>query len=263
MVCVEAKSLASPGTAPALDRALDILELLSGSAGGLTLSEVSQRLAVPKNSVFRITQTLLARGYLVRDAKSLAFRLTPRLLRLAQPGSGTSSLPELSREVMKELRDATRETVQLGVLSGFEGIIIDQVEGPEPLRIVVDLGLRFALHDNAPGKLLLASLPPDQQAAALDQIKLTPTTMRTITSKSLLRRELRQIRSNGFATDFGEANEGIHCVAAPICQANGEAVAAIWVSGPAKRMPKNQFHKLGLTVKAAGQAVTQLIGEQM
>ena len=161
----------SPGSVPALDRSLDILEILSGSTSGLTLSELSSALDFPKNAVFRITQTLLARGYISRDEK-LAFHLTQQLLRLAPPRWGSVSLPAISQEVMATLRDETGETVQLGVLSGLEGIIIDQVESMEALRIVVDLGLRFPLYNNAPGKLLLAHMPNVERLTALKQIKL-------------------------------------------------------------------------------------------
>ena len=250
----------SPGSVPALDRSLDILELLSVSSGRLTLSALSKQLDVPKNAVFRITQTLLARGYLSRNAETMAFQLTGQLLKLAPPRWGGVSLPEVSREAMTSLRDATRETVQLGVLSGQEGIIIDQVEGLEPLRIVVDLGLRFALHNNAPGKLLLAHLPDEEREAVLSRIKLTANTSRTITTKSALHTECEKIVSQGYSEDYAEADEGIHCVAAPIFGATrGAAVGTLWVSGPAKRLPKSRFRELGAQVKSAGDQVSRLI----
>ena len=256
-----AGEVASPGSVPALDRTLDIRELLSSSPAGLTLSELSVQLDLPKNSVFRITQTLLARGYLSRDAESMEFQLTPQLLRLSSPRWGSMSLPAISRESMTALRDETRETIQLGVLNGLEGVIIDQVEGLEPLRIVVDLGLRFPLHNNAPGKLLLAHLPVDQQEAALLHIKLTSSTSRTITTKTELRREFERIVSNGYSTDFAEADEGIHCVAAPVFDASEGVVATLWITGPAKRLPKYRFRELGAQVSAAGKRISRLIGE--
>ena len=67
------------GLVPALDRTLDILETLSDADAGMTLSALSQELQLPKNAVFRITQTLLARGYLYRNEKSMAFSVTPKL----------------------------------------------------------------------------------------------------------------------------------------------------------------------------------------
>ena len=123
---------------------------------------MSKQLELPKNAVFRITQTLLARGYLTRDSETMAFQLTSQLLKLAPPRWNGTSLPELSREAMATLRDSTRETVQLGVLSGLEGIIIDQVEGLEPLRIVVDLGLRFFVAQQRPWQIAIGT-PPHQR----------------------------------------------------------------------------------------------------
>ena len=246
---------------PALDRAIDILELLCSTPAGLTLSELSAQLEFPKNSVFRITQTLLARGYLSRDAESMKFQLTPQLLRLAPPRWGNLSLPEISRESMLALRDDTRETIQLGVLNGLEGVIIDQVEGLEPLRIVVSLGLRFPLHNNAPGKLLLAYLPTEEREAALSQIKLTANTQRTITTKTELRKECQRIVSQGYSVDFAEADDGIHCVAAPIVGAAESVVGTTWVTGPAKRLPKSRFRELGAQVSAAAQQISSRIGK--
>ena len=250
----------SPGSVPALDRTLDILELLSDTVEGLTLSGLSKQLDVPKNAVFRITQTLLARGYLTRDSETMAFRLTSQFLKLAPPRWNGASLPELSREAMVALRDSTRETVQLGVLSGLEGTIIDQVEGLEPLRIVVDLGLRFRLHNNAPGKLLLAHLLDEEREAILSQIELPKTTSRTITTRSELSAECERIVAQGYSIDHAEGNEGIHCIAGPIFGEDGlSVVGAIWISGPAKRLPKSRFRELGGRVRAAADQVSQLI----
>lgn len=249
----------SPGSVPALDRTLDILELLSTASSGLTLSELSKQLDVPKNAVFRITQTLLARGYLFRDAETMAFQLTGQWLKMATPRRGGVSLPTFARPAMTALRDETSETVQLGVLNGLQGTIIEQVEGTEPLRIVVDLGLRFPLHNNAPGKLLLAHLPDEQRESVLSQIKLTANTPRTITTKTAMRREWERIANDGYSIDHAEADEGIHCIAAPISSEFEGVIGALWVTGPSKRLPKSRFRELGEQVAAAAAQVSRSI----
>ena len=251
------------GSVPALDRSLELLETLSVEPLGLTLSQLCEKLGAPKNSVFRITQTLLSRGYLARDEITLAFRLTSKLLKLAPPQWGGVSLPAASRDAMRWLRDETGETVQLGVLNEYEGVIIDQVEGKQSLRIVVDLGLRFALHNNAPGKLLLAYMMPEQQSLALSEIKLTATTSRTITTKTELRKECERIVAAGYSTDYAEADDGVHCIAAPIFDTGQRVVGTLWISGPAKRMPKSGFRELGAKVSTAGQQISRLIQEMV
>ena len=253
------RSAQSPGSVPALDRSLDLVELLNRRPEGLTLSELSKELAAPKNAIFRITQTLLARGYLSRDSESMSFQLTGQFLKLAPPQAGGISLPEATRPAMEALRDETGETVQLGVLSGLEGVVIDQVESRQALRIVVNLGLRFSLYDNAPGKLLLAHMPEEERAEAISKLELTPKTPRTITDQTKLIAECENIVSLGYSVDYAEADEGIHCVAAPIFGSNNIVVGTLWVTGPSKRLPKSGFRDLGEKVKIAGAQVSEVI----
>lgn len=244
---------------PGVDRALEILEQLGKSSGGLTLSELSVRLGFPKNAVFRITNTLKARGYLSRDERTLQFRLTDKLLRLSHPRIDKRGLLEVAMPDLRRLRDESRETVQIGRRSGEEGVILDQVEGLHPLRISVDPGLRFPLYNNGPGKLLLAHLPDAERAATLRRLTLAPCTPRTITDRAELARECLRIREQGYSTDYAEADEGIHCIAAPVLDPAGDLLAAIWISAPARRLPRSQFAEAALPVKRAAARITEAL----
>ena len=240
---------------PGVDRALEILERLGSSP--LTLSELSAQLGFPKNAVFRITNTLKARGYLARDEKTLRFRLTDKLLRVSQPRVDRKGLIEVSMDAMRALRDECRETVQIGRRFGDEGVILEQVEGLHPLRISVDAGLRFPLYNNGPGKLLLAYLPDAQRAATIKRLTLTPCTPRTITDKQDLARECDRIREQGYSIDYAESDEGIHCIAAPIFDPEGALIATIWISAPSRRLPKSMFAESAVSVKRAGDAISE------
>lgn len=87
---------------------------------------------------------------------------------------------------------------------------------------------------------------------------VTPT---TITTLSDLRRECKRIVSDGYSTDFAEADEGIHCIAGPIRDGTQRMVGTLWITGPAKRLPKAKFRELGMLVKAAGDRISRRIGE--
>ena len=244
---------------PGVDRALEILEHLGASAGGLTLSELSAQLGFPKNAVFRITNTLKARGYLARDEKTLRFRLTDKLLRVSQPRVGRTGLIEASMDAMRALRDECRETVQIGRRFGDEGVILEQVEGLHPLRISVDAGLRFPLHNNAPGKLLLAHLPEAARAATLRRLPLPASTPRTITDRADLARECERILEQGYSVDFAEADEGIHCVAAPIVDPQGQLLAVLWISAPSRRLPRSMFVEVSGPVRRAADRISETL----
>lgn len=246
---------------PSVERALALLEHLATASGGLTLSELSARLEFPKNAVFRITNTLRERGYLARDERTFRFTLTEKLVRLSQPRVERKGLIEVSMAPMRALRDATRESVQIGRRCGREGVILEAVDGLHPLRIAVDAGLRFALHNNAPGKLLLAHLPPGERAAMIDALELVASTPRTITERRELARECERIVEAGFSTDFAEADEGIHCVAAAVFDPRAEAIAAVWVSAPSRRMPRSSFADIAVLVRRAAEEIRRRLAE--
>ena len=244
---------------PAVDRTLDILEYLSAHPEGRTLSELSAELMFPKNAVFRITGALRTRGYIERDENSKRFTLTGKFLTIAQPRWKQKSLVEIAIPGMRTLRDDTRETVQLGVLSDREGVILEQIESLYPLRICVDAGLRFKLYNNAPGKLLLAHMPARDRAMAIAEMELAPCTATTIVDKPELLRECERIVGNGYSTDLGEADEGIHCVAAPLFGKHEQIVAALWISGPSRRLPKSSFQGMAqFVMKSAHQISDRL-----
>ncbi len=245
--------------APALDRGLAILELLDAAAQGLNLTEISKAIGSPKNSTSRLVQTLIGRGYLTRDGDAQRFRLTGKLLRLGQPRVADVSLVECALDAMRTLRDAVGETVQLGIPIDDGGVIIEKIESTQAVRIGVNLGLRFHLHNNAPGKVLLAFQHPKTRERTINRIKLERFTERTITDKEVLRKECERVVKLGYGTDGGEADEGIHCVAAPIRDRLNVLVATIWVSGIAGRMPKSKFASLSVEViKAAGEIERRL-----
>jgi len=166
----------------------------------------------------------------------------------------------MSLEAMRGLRDECGETVQLGRRFGDEGVILEQVEGLHPLRISVDAGLRFPLYNNGPGKLLLAFLPDALRAATIKRLTLSASTPRTITDKHDLLRECDRIREQGYAVDHAEADEGIHCIAAPIRDPQGEVIATLWISAPSRRLPRASFAEVAVPVKKAGELISARLG---
>lgn len=163
-------------------------------------------------------------------------------------------------DAMRELRDACRETVQIGRRSGDEGVILEQVEGLHPLRISVDAGLRFPLHNNAPGKLLLAFLSDAARGETIRRLGLPRSTPRTITGRRELELECRRIRAAGYSSDFAEADEGIHCIAAPILEPSGELLAVVWISAPSRRLPRTLFAQTAVQVRRAAKRISEAWG---
>jgi DNA-binding IclR family transcriptional regulator len=257
---VTAKSTTAKYHVPNLERALAIIELLAEYPDGLSTSEIAEMLKFPKNSVFRITMTLLNHGYLLRNGEAKKHRLSRKLLIIGYASLTEHTMIERAAPIMRQLRDLTRETVPLGVLHGEEGIVIDQVPGTHSFRFMYEQGKRFALHSSAPGKAILAFLPYKEREAILQKLVMTRYTERTITDKDLFREVLSQIRAKGYALDFAEGNDGVHCVAAPILDHTGYPIAAIWVTGPSNRIRAEDFDAVGEIVKKHAEEVSICMG---
>lgn len=244
---------------PNLDRALSVFELLAGFPRGLTVSEMSEHLGIPKNSAFRISITLESRGYLVRDVEK-RYRLTRKFVMLAGGSCSDENLFERSLDVMRRLRDATRETALIGVIVGREGVVLDQVPGLHPFRFAVDPGTRFFLHTAAPGKAILAFLPGDERTAILDGLEMPRFTAETFTDRDAFEAHLEEVAERGYAFDLGEELEGQYCVGAPIFDAGGWPIASLWITAPSVRLSDGDLDRTGSVVRSHADEISARFG---
>lgn len=244
---------------PNLDRALHVLELLAGCPSGLGVSEIGERLGIPKNSAFRIAVTLEGRGYLARGPDR-RFRLTRKLVMLAGGALSDENLLERSLDVMRRLREATRETALIGVIVGAEGVVLDQAPGLHPFRFAVDPGTRFFLHTAAPGKAILAFLPPGERDAILDGLAMPRFTAETITDRSAFEDHLDAVAERGYAFDLAEELEGQYCVGAPVFDAAGRPIAALWITAPSARLSDGDLDRTGAIVKSHADEISARFG---
>ncbi len=236
---------------PALQRGLALLEHLAAEPAGATLSELGGALALSPTSVFRLAGALEELGYLHRNEKTKRFAVTQKLLLLGQPHSGSRSLVECALDPMRRVLHATGETTQLCCRTEAFCVVIEQLPALHPFKYIVDLGSRPPVYCCAPGKAMLAFLPGDELDAALAQIRFERHTAHTITSRRALLAELERIRAAGYAVDRDEHFEGVHCVAAPLLDRHGRAIAAITIAGPAARIPESKFAEYGKVIIAA------------
>jgi len=234
--------------------------MLADHPEGCNLVEMASALEVPVNSTQRLALALCELGYAQRDAVSKRFFLTSKLLTVGSRGVGEQSLVERALDVMRELRDATRETVLLGILHGDEVVCLEQVLALHPFKFMVDPGLHAPLHSNAPGKALWAFLPQAQRDALLARAQLVPETPHTITTREAMADELARVRELGYATDRCESLEGCHCVAAPVLDHRGYPLAAVWISAPSHRLAESLFPETGRLVREHAERISQRLG---
>ena len=245
---------------PMLERGLAVLEFLAAREQGATIAELSAALGVAAASVFRITRALVKLGYLDRNAETKRFTATRKLLSMGSPrggGCGERTLAEGAREPMRKLRNAVGETTQLCCLVDTEMVILEQLLATHPFKYSADLGARCPSYSCAPGKAILAFLPPDELEALLDRIRFKRFTPTTVGSRTAMLREIEQIRAVGYAVDRGEGLVGVHCVAAPILDRHGFPAGAITISGPESRVAESAFAAIAKLVVEAARATSE------
>lgn len=245
---------------PNLERGLLILEFLAQHPEGQGISEIAAALDYPLNSVFRATNTLHKHAYVERNPQNKKFTLSRKLFSLAYGSAADKNLMENSLDLMRELRDRVRETVVVSILDRGEGLILEQIPGLHPFRFVVEPGVRQVLHSSASCKAILAFLADGERDGILDGIEFTRLTERTIVKRAAFEAELDKVCSCGYAVDRGEALDGVHCIAAPVRNQQGRAIAAITVTGPSTRMTEKDFARLGPLVKDCADRISARFG---
>jgi DNA-binding IclR family transcriptional regulator len=144
-------------------------------------------------------------------------------------------LPELARPYMRQLGEATNESIYLSTLQGAEILYIAKIESTQAIRTSCVIGTHNNLYSTSMGKAILAFLPAAEQARLIAQLDLKPLTEKTILNQDALVEELAKIRRLGYAIDDEENEVGVRCVGAPIFDRTGHVFAAISVSAPAYR----------------------------
>jgi len=224
-------------TIQAVSHALDLLEeFKAADSDELGVTELAKRLKLHKNNVFRLLATLEHHGYIEQNPVSGNYRLGIRALELGQTFIQQSGLVQTARPVLESLVGKTNETAYLAILRDSQMVYLDVVESSQVIRVVPRVGLRLPVHCTAVGKALLTYCTEEEMKRILPVASLTAYTPRTVIDRTALVEHLNKVRSDGYATDNEEYEEGVKCVAVPIFDYTRHPVGAITLSGPSSRM---------------------------
>ncbi|MEO3751088.1 IclR family transcriptional regulator [Streptomyces sp. B6B3] len=247
---------------PAVSRALDILELFLEGDGMLSAPEITRKLQLPRTTVHELVTTLAARSYLVPVPEQPGrYRLGVRTYQLGSRYAEQLDLAAEGQQVARSVAETCGETVHVAVLEDVDVIYIAKVDSTHAVRMVSAAGRRLPAHCTAVGKMLLASLPPEELDARLPEEdgRLRSLTPNSITSLEELRGVLTEVRERGVASEQRESNPDVSCVAAPVRDRAGRVVAALSISVPMVRWSEERQAELTeLSVKGAGQLSERL-----
>lgn len=224
-----------------VSHALDVLEQFSENHEELGITELSQRLKLHKNNVFRILATLQARGYIEQNKRTENYRLGVRCLSLGQRYLSQLGLLKPARPVLRELAQRTGETTLLGVARAGAAVVLEAIDGGQAVQVVARIGEPAPLHCTAIGKLALAFGEATLREGLPD--RLNPCTENSLATKEQLLAELDRIVQQGYALERGEHVADVFSAAAPVRDYTGAFVAALAVAAPMHRVSDKRLNE--------------------
>jgi len=218
--------------APALEKGLDILELLARSPEGMTQSQIAQSLGRSVAEVYRMLVLLERRDYIARRPPDEAYRLTMRLAGLVAEYPPTERLVAAAQAVMRRVAADAEQAVHLAVLDGVEIFILAKVDSPGPIGLHVRLGSRHSVARTASGRLLAAHAGPVLAGWLADRLF---SAEREAVARRRFEARLAAVRRAGYEFAIDETLQGVTSMSAPVVDAGGAVLAALTMPFVASR----------------------------
>ena len=222
-------------------RALAILELIAHKSGGLTNSEISRRLTIATSTTSYILSRLEREGYIKRSGERGRYEIGMKVVALAHGALREMGLRRAAEPILHRLVAETGHSALVAVLERGLVMIVDKVEQPDLARIDMDIGVRYPAHTTALGKVLLASLAPEELAALFEKDTAGKTFRPGTTARTDLMRELAIVKKQGYAISDGQLFIGVWAIAAPIFDSAGVVRAAVSATGMPRRSAESEF----------------------
>lgn len=243
-----------------LGRAFAILEEVARHRDGIGLAELSKLVGLHNSTTFHLAKTMVSLGYLRQERDSKRYRVGRPLFALAASALDEIEMVNLATPVLEDLSRESGESGHFAVRMGDSVIVIARTSGSGAFQLTDRVGVVRPAHCTALGKIILASLRPDQLKRFLERVELKPSTKKSITEASTLLREIAEIRRSAIAFDDGEFNPEVRCVAVPVYNFTGDVIGALGISGPIWRMTDQVLQSRAKLVQAAASRLSAEFG---
>lgn len=228
-------------------KARQILDYIASASEAPTLRELDDHLDISKPTIYKILKTLEYCGYIRAEGEDKHYYLGTIFLQYAQAVNNSFNVEEIAKPYLKELRDATNETVNLGIIEDKSVVLLSKLESTNSIKLVSYIGGKMHMYSSAMGKAVLATYNDKQLSAYLTDITFEKLTPNTIDNEQALLTALNETRAQGYSIDDVENQPGVYCLGFALVK-NSHTFGAFSISTPEYRMDpqkKEQFVKLG------------------
>jgi DNA-binding IclR family transcriptional regulator len=251
-------------TSTTLERACDLLKLFTRQNPRWTISALARHLNLPKSGVFRLVKTFERKHLLQSGENTYEYELGSGFWQLTGTVlGGRERLVQKASPYLLDLNKTTGLLVSLRVLDNEEMVIIDRVEGRDPVKVIFPIGTRQPINHGAPGKLLLAHRYLADGAEFNDLMvrgKIARLTDRTLLDRRRLQQELTTIRRLGYAVSDGEAIRGTIGIAVPVWNSSAEVEAALALTAVESLCDMKLLLKYLPNLRRTAQNISQALG---
>lgn len=245
----------------AVSHALDLLEQFHDEVDELGVTELSKRLKLHKNNVFRLLATLESRNYIEQNRVTENYRLGLKTLELGQTFIKQMGLLRQSRPVLEALVKECNETTYVAILKEAHIVYLDVVETDLTVRVVPRVGARLPAYCTAAGKVQIAYMTDEELESYLPTKEMKRFTPKTLVDREELKKHLKVIAEQGYAIDDEEMDVGVKCVGAPIRDYTRRIIGAVSISGPSMRFTEERLQKelIPLVIRS-GEEISHKLG---
>ena len=243
-----------------LGRAFSILEEVARHREGIGLADLSKLVGLHNSTTFHLAKTMVSLGYIRQEKESKRYRVGRPLFALAASALDEIEMVNVATPILEDLSRETGETSHFAVRMGDAVVVIARTSGPGAFQLTDRVGVVRPAHCTALGKVILASLRPDQLERFLERVELKQSTPKSIIDVPVLLREISEIRRSGIAFDDGEFNTEVRCVAVPVKDFTGQIIGALGISGPVWRLPNQALQSRAKIVQAAVSRLSAAFG---
>lgn len=251
------KQIAGDGT---VGKALDILEVVASKRGPVRFTELREELGLPKATLHRFLQTLTNQRMISYDPNRQTYALGLRLVQFAHAAWEQTSLGPIARPFVSHLAQDTGETVRLAQLDAGQVIYQAKLNAEDPGNMFSQAGKVGPAFCTGVGKAIMAFMDKPDQDAAIAQQAFQMFTPNTLANADALRAELSEIRTTGVAYDREEHHMGLICIAVPVLNENGRAIAGLSVSTSTGRHALDTLDEFRPALCAAARNIADAAG---
>lgn len=246
------------GVLQTVDRALNLLEVISEYSDGLTTKEIEEILGLNKVAVHRLLTTLENRSFVERVGNKYVVGL--KMVELSSMKLNKIELKTEAAPYLRELVNILKQPIQMAILDDCEAVFIEKMQSVNTLRMYSQIGRRIPLYCSAVGKSLILQQGDDEILEKLSKQKFEKFTHTTLETPEQVLEEVQKARKVGYTIDNEEHEEGIFCIAVPIYDYREKIIAAISTAGTSKDFIHESNKQIQELMKITGYNISKRLG---